>query len=185
MMPNVPKQRQQNPHTSSRRATILLIKMACALDTNGAHSLPSFDLHLTIRRARRRVPSPPAQKAKPHLRAVASKGHGYHRLRSRNLLDWRDFRSIASATAPCACGRRRVASRRPSRSAPLLRRAVDWASTSLHCRCYGPEIAEAHRRSTVPVSTRTRHRDQGWHHAPGSAKTEYVGRAGYLIQCVR
>jgi pyridoxine 4-dehydrogenase len=74
----------------------------------------------------------------------------------------------------------------PSEAKRVLRRAVELGVTLIDTAdAYGPEIAErligealAPHQSGVVIATK------GGITRQGPAKTEYVGRAGYLIQCV-
>src|SRR5580698_9223661 len=68
----------------------------------------------------------------------------------------------------------------------LLRRAVDLGVTLIDTAdAYGPEIAERLIGETLaPYPTGVVIGTKGGITRQGPAKTEYVGRAGYLIQCV-
>ena len=74
----------------------------------------------------------------------------------------------------------------PAEAKRVLRRAVDLGVTLIDTAdAYGPEIAERLIGETLaPYPTGVVIATKGGITRQGPAKTEYVGRAGYLIQCV-
>jgi aryl-alcohol dehydrogenase-like predicted oxidoreductase len=74
----------------------------------------------------------------------------------------------------------------PDEARRVLRRAVDLGVTLIDTAdAYGPEIAERLIREALhPYSPDLVIATKGGITRQGPAKTEYVGRAGYLIQCV-
>ncbi len=74
----------------------------------------------------------------------------------------------------------------PAEARCILRRAVDLGVTLIDTAdAYGPEIAERLIGETlVPFAPGVVIATKGGITRQGPAKTEYVGRAGYLIQCV-
>jgi aryl-alcohol dehydrogenase-like predicted oxidoreductase len=74
----------------------------------------------------------------------------------------------------------------PAEAKRVLRRAVDLGVTLIDTAdAYGPEIAERLIGETlVPYPAGVVIATKGGITRQGPAKTEYVGRAGYLIQCV-
>ena len=76
--------------------------------------------------------------------------------------------------------------RNPAEARRVLRRAVDLGVNLIDTAdAYGPEIAERLiAESLYPYPTGLVIATKGGITRQGPAKTEYVGRAGYLIQCV-
>lgn len=74
----------------------------------------------------------------------------------------------------------------PAECRRVLRRAVELGVTLIDTAdAYGPEIAERLiRKSLAPYAPGVVIATKGGITRQGPAKTEYVGRAGYLIQCV-
>jgi pyridoxine 4-dehydrogenase len=74
----------------------------------------------------------------------------------------------------------------PGNARRVLRRAVELGVTLLDTAdAYGPEIAERLiAEALLPYSTGLVIATKGGITRQGPARTEYVGRAGYLIQCV-
>ena len=94
----------------------------------------------------------------------------------------------ASATEPCAWWARARGASRPTQPKPAACCAApsSWASTLIDTAdAYGPEIAERLIGEALhPYPPGLVIATKGGITRQGPAKTEYVGRAGYLIQCV-
>jgi pyridoxine 4-dehydrogenase len=95
---------------------------------------------------------------------------------------------IAWATEPCAWWARERGASLPTqrKQSRVLRRAVELGVTLIDTAdAYGPEIAERLiGEALAPYPPGVVIATKGGITRQGPAKTEYVGRAGYLIQCV-
>ena len=96
--------------------------------------------------------------------------------------------SIAWVTEPCAWWAKAPGASRPTqpKHSRVLRRAVELGVTLIDTAdAYGPEIAERLiGEALYPYPPGLVIATKGGITRQGPAKTEYVGRAGYLIQCV-